>query len=235
MTEETPNEPGEELIPATPSAEDYEREAAAQDAFSAEADQGDVFGEIADPMALFAEWLKLAGEHEVNDPNAMTVSSIDADGFPDSRVVLLKELDEGLSFYTNMESAKGQQLVKRPQCSILFHWKSLRRQVRFQGLATPVSDQKADAYFAKRDRGSRIGAWASQQSRAMTEPDILKTRIADYESLFEGRDVPRPDFWRGFHIAPQRVEFWVNRPFRLHERRVFTKQDLGWTVEHLYP
>lgn len=235
MNEETPNEAGDGLIPDTPSAQDYAREAEAQSGFDANDDQGDVFGEVADPMELFADWLKLAGEHEINDPNAMTVSSINADGFPDSRVVLLKELDEGLSFYTNMESAKGEQLLKRPECSILFHWKSIRRQVRFQGLATPLSDEQADAYFATRDRGSRVGAWASQQSRVMTEPTILQTRIADYESLFEGREVPRPDFWRGFQVVPHRAEFWVNRPFRLHERRMFTRQDPGWTVEHLYP
>ena len=165
----------------------------------------------------------------------MTISTVDHDGLPDARVVLLKDVDDAFSFYTNMESAKGQQLQKHPACSALFHWKSIRRQVRVRGEAVPLSDEVADAYFAKRDRGSRIGAWASQQSRAMTEPTILKTRIADYEALFEGRDVPRPEFWRGFRILPRSIEFWVNRPFRLHERRLFTRTEEGWTVEHLYP
>jgi len=186
-------------------------------------------------MALFKEWLALAGEHEINDPNAMTASTVDDDGMPDARIVLLKDIDDGFSFYTNMESAKGEQLLRNPKVALCFHWKSIRRQVRIRGHAVPLSDEEADIYFSKRDRGSRIGAWASQQSRAMSEPGILNTRIADYEELFSDTDVERPPFWRGFKVAPESIEFWVNRPFRLHDRKVFHKGEEGWKTELLYP
>lgn len=225
----------DDLIPATPSAEDYHREAEAQQRFGAEDDQGDVFGGEGDPFALFRDWLKLAREHEINDPNAMTVASLADDGQPDARVVLLKDLDEGFTFYTNMESAKGQQLRRHPRAAAVFHWKSIRRQVRIRGTVEVIPEEVADAYFATRDRGSRIGAWASQQSRPMADPDILKTRTADYDDLFDGREVPRPPFWRGFRIVPQEIEFWVNRPFRLHDRRLFRREGDAWTVEALYP
>lgn len=234
-SDDKPEADAEALIPATPSAEDYAEEAERQEAFSAEADQGDVFGEHEEPLALFKEWLALAGEHELNDPNAMAVTSVDHEGMPDSRMVLLKELDEGFTFYTNLASAKGEQLQRNPKCAVMFHWKSIRRQVRIRGRAEVISDGLADAYFQKRDRGSRIGAWASQQSRPMSEPDILKTRVADYEALFEGKDVPRPDWWKGFRIIPETVEFWVNRPFRLHDRKLFRRTEDGWETEQLYP
>ncbi|GGY54299.1 pyridoxamine 5'-phosphate oxidase [Parvularcula lutaonensis] len=225
----------EALIPDTPTAEDYAKEAKAQEAFSVDADQGDVFGDHEEPLALFKEWLALAKEHEINDPNAMAVSSVDAEGKPDSRMVLLKELDHGFTFYTNLASAKGEQLQRNPNCALLFHWKSIRRQVRIRGRAEVISDELADAYFARRDRGARIGAWASQQSRPMSGPDILETRVADYEALFEGKDVPRPDWWKGFRVIPETVEFWVNRPFRLHDRKLFRQTDDGWETEQLYP
>ncbi|MCQ8185564.1 pyridoxamine 5'-phosphate oxidase [Parvularcula maris] len=225
----------DDLIPATPTAEDYAEEAKAQEAFGVEDDQGDVFGEEQDPLTILSDWLKLARKHEINDPNAMCVASVDRDGSPDARMVLLKELDHGLTFYTNMQSAKGEQLLHNPACTALFHWKSIRRQVRLRGQAVPLSDKEADDYFARRDRGSRIGAWASQQSRPMSEPDILKTRIDDFESLFEDREVPRPEWWRGFRIVPRSVEFWVNRPFRLHDRKRFTREGDEWVTEILYP
>lgn len=229
------DEAAESLIPETPDAETYEEEAKAQAVFGAEDDQGDVFGEEDDPLALFQDWLKLAGEHELNDPNAMCVASVDETGLPDARMVLLKELDQGFTFYTNMNSTKGEQLKRNPQCALLFHWKSIRRQVRIRGQAKVISEETADEYFARRDRGSRIGAWASQQSRDMSEPEILKQRISDYEDIFDGKDVPRPDFWRGFRVIPTSMEFWVNRPFRLHDRRLFEKSGETWTVKALYP
>jgi pyridoxamine 5'-phosphate oxidase len=225
----------EDLIPPTPTAEDYRREAQTQEAFGVDDDQGDVFGNEDDPLELLADWLKLARRHEVNDPNAMCIASVDRDGFADARMVLLKELDHGLTFYTNMQSAKGEQLLQNPGCTALFHWKSIRRQVRVRGRAAPLSAGEADDYFARRDRASRIGAWASQQSRPMSEPDILKTRIDDFESLFEDRDVPRPEWWRGFRIVPRSVEFWVNRPFRLHDRKRFVRDGENWQTELLYP
>jgi pyridoxamine 5'-phosphate oxidase len=225
----------DDLIPPTPTAEEYEKEAKAQEAFGVDDDQGDVFGDEADPLVILGQWLKQARQHEINDPNAMCIASVDRDGSPDARMVLLKELDHGLTFYTNMQSAKGEQLLHNPACTALFHWKSIRRQVRVRGQAVPLSDEEANAYFARRDRGSRIGAWASQQSRPMSEPDILKPRIDDFESLFEDKEVPRPDWWRGFRIVPRSVEFWVNRPFRLHDRKRFLRQDDGWATEILYP
>ncbi|NNU16711.1 pyridoxamine 5'-phosphate oxidase [Parvularcula sp. ZS-1/3] len=225
----------EELIPATPTAEDYEEEAKAQEAFGVDDDQGEVFGTGDDPFAIFRDWLALAKKHEINDPNAMCVSTVDGEGMPDARMVLLKDLDDGFTFYTNMQSAKGEQLLKRPNAAVLFHWKSIRRQVRIRGIAEELSKETADAYFARRDRGSRIGAWASQQSREMSEDGILETRIEDYEALFEDRDVPRPDFWKGLRIIPRSIEFWVNRPFRLHERLKFERDGDEWTTARLYP
>lgn len=225
----------DELIPETPTAEEYEAEKKAQEAFGVEVDQGDVFGAEFDPMELFKTWLALAKEHEINDPNAMAVASVDDAGMPDVRMVLLKDVGPGFSFYTNMESAKGDQLKRNPASSICFHWKSIRRQVRIRGLAEVISDQKSDAYFARRDRGARIGAWASQQSRVLDEPGILTQRIADYEDLYKDQDVPRPPVWQGFVIMPEQIEFWVNRPFRLHERKRFTRTEDGWTTDFLYP
>lgn len=226
----------DELIPDTPSAEAFAAEAEAQANYGAEFDQGDVFGDEADPLALFKTWMALAAEHEINDPNAMTLATVDRDGDPDARVVLLKDLNDGFSFYTNMESAKGAHIGAKPRAALMFHWKTIRRQVRISGAVDVLPEAEADAYFAKRDRGSQIGAWASQQSRPMSDPNILHTRIADYEELFEGREVPRPAFWRGYKVVPRKIEFWVNRPFRLHDRKLFTKGDDGsWAIEHLYP
>ncbi len=225
----------QDLIPPTPTADDYAEEEKAQEAFGVEDDQGDVFGEESDPVALFREWLALAREHEINDPNAMALASVDDAGLPDVRMVLLKDIDHGFTFYTNMESAKGLQLTAHRKAALCFHWKSIRRQVRIRGAVEILSDEDSDAYFSRRDRGSRIGAWASQQSRPMAEPDILEKRIADYEAVFEGQDVKRPSWWRGFRVLPESMEFWVNRPFRLHDRKRFNRNGEDWLTENLYP
>ena len=165
----------------------------------------------------------------------MTLATVDDQGMPDARVVLLKEVDHGFTFYTNMESAKGDQLKRHSKACLNFHWKSIRRQVRIRGTAEPLTDSQADTYFATRDRGARIGTWASQQSRPMDNPEILKTRVADYEDLYQDQEVPRPNFWRGFSIIPESVEFWVNRPFRLHDRKRFTRMEDSWETELLFP
>ena len=226
------------LIPPTPSAEDYAREAKAQEAFGVADDQGDVLAGD-DPLALFADWLALASQHEPNDPNAVSLATVDADGMPDVRVVLLKEVEPdgagGFTFYSNDESSKGRQLSANPRAALAFHWKTIRRQVRVRGPVERVEADIADAYFASRSRGAQIGAWASQQSRVLDDPERLVDRVGDYESIYEGRDVPRPDFWGGYRVVPQTIEFWVNRPFRLHDRRLFTREGDAWRTDRLYP
>ena len=231
------------LIPPTPTPDDYAREAqmqekTAQEAFGVADDQGAVFGD--DPLETFAAWLTLAGAHEPNDPNAMSLATVRADGMPDVRVVLLKELETedgrgAFTFYSNTQSAKGEELAANPRAALAFHWKTIRRQVRVRGHVRAVPDAVSDAYFATRSRGAQVGAWASQQSREMADPDILKTRIADYEAIYADRDVPRPDFWRGFAVVPDEIEFWVNRPYRLHDRRLFAWTGDGWKAAQLYP
>lgn len=226
------------IIPPTPSPEDYEREARAQEAFGVADDQGEVFGE--DPVELFAAWLALAGRHEPNDPNAMALATAGADGMPDCRVVLLKDLgpNEGrgsFSFYSNTQSAKGRELAANARAALCFHWKTIRRQVRVRGTVRPVPDEASDAYFASRSRGAQIGAWASQQSREMAEPGVLETRVADYEAVFEDQEVKRPDFWRGYEVVPDEIEFWVNRPYRLHDRLLFSWTGEGWQTSRLFP
>ena len=214
-------------IPDSPTAE----------AYGIAEDQGAVFTDD-DPITLFADWLLLAGRHELNDPNAMALATVDADGAPDVRIVLLKDLTEnGLSFYTNTESAKGQQLAARPEAALVFHWKSIRRQVRFRGSITPVSDAEADAYFATRARGAQIGAWASSQSRPMPAQDALREGIDAQEKKFGERDVDRPAHWSGYRLEPNQIEFWVNRPFRLHDRLLFERDAAGnsWRTSRLYP
>ena len=190
-----------------------------------------------DPFALFADWFAAAAG-EPNDPNAMTLATADPDGAPDARMVLLKGVDErGFVFYTNTESQKGVQLAANPQAALLFHWKSLRRQVRVRGPAEHVSAAEADAYFATRPRDSQIGAWASDQSRPMEGRFVLERRAAELALKFGMGKVPRPPHWTGFRVLPLRMEFWRDRPFRLHDRLVFerTALDAPWGRSRLFP
>ena len=215
------------LIPPSPNEETY----------AVDEDQGEVFT-VEDPFALFAEWLALAGKCEPNDPNAMALATADADGLPDVRMVLLKDVDAtGLTFYTNTMSAKGEQLDVNPQAALCFHWKSIRRQVRFRGAVAPVSDEEADAYFKTRARGARIGAWASAQSRPLESRFALEKQVAAKAARFGVKEVPRPPHWSGYRLSPVQIEFWVNRPFRLHDRLVFRRDRVGapWRTEKLYP
>lgn len=191
-----------------------------------------------DPFGLFARWFDEAKASEVNDPNAMVVATADEDGLPDARMVLMKDFDEaGFVFYTNTQSDKGRQLAANPKAALLFHWKSLRRQVRVRGTVAPVSDTEADAYFASRARDSQIGAWASDQSRPMEGRFVLEKRAAEYALKFGLKPVPRPAHWTGFRVSPLRLEFWRDRPFRLHDRLVFSRSapDAPWTRSRLFP
>ena len=192
---------------------------------------------VDDPFALFGQWLAEAEKSEPNDPTAMALSPVGADGMPSCRMVLLKGFDaEGFVFYTNLGSQKARELAAHPKASLLFHWKSLRRQVRVQGAVTPVTAQEADAYFASRARDSRIGAWASKQSQAMAGRFELEKRVAEFALKFGIGDIPRPEFWSGFRIAPQIMEFWRNGAFRLHERvRLERTAAGGWQRSVLYP
>lgn len=222
------------LIPPTPTDDEYARDAKHQEAFAVDADQGKVFTSD-DPLELFAQWLELAKKHEPNDANAMSVATVDSSGFPNVRVLLLKDLDDGFVFFSNSMSAKGDELAANPLAALCFHWKSIRRQVRVRGLVEPVSDQENDEYFASRARNAQIGAWASQQSRPMTEEGILDKRMEDYEAIYNGKDVRRPEWWRGYRVTPSQIEFWVNRPFRLHDRLQFDYDGEGWSQTRLYP
>lgn len=196
------------------------------------------FVEAAEPFALFEQWFEDAAKKELNDPEAMAIATADADGLPDLRMVLLKEWSpEGFVFYTNAESAKGRQLAGNMKAALLFHWKSLRRQVRARGPVEPVSDAEADAYYNSRPRDSRIGAWASQQSRPLESRFALEKAVATYAAKYALGDIPRPPYWRGFRIRPVAMEFWSDRPFRLHDRVRFFRDAPGedWRKERLYP
>ena len=194
------------------------------------------FTQAADPMALFATWLGDAEKSETNDPNAMALATVDADGMPDVRMVLLKGFDlEGFVFYTNFESAKGTQILGSMKAALCFHWKSLRRQVRVRGPVEIVSDAEADAYYQTRPRGSRIGAWASKQSRELESRMALEKAVASYTARYAIGDIPRPAHWSGFRIKPVAIEFWHDRPFRLHDRLRFEREGEGWTTAKLYP
>ena len=189
-----------------------------------------------DPFRLFAEWLAEAERTEPNDPNAMTLATVDGDGLPSARMVLLKGVDAtGFVFYTNSESAKGGELTATPKAAACFHWKSLRRQVRLRGPVETVTAEEADAYFATRPRGSQIGAWASLQSRPLAHRRELLARVVTIEARYAGRAVPRPPHWLGYRIVPVAVEFWKDRLFRLHDRLVFTRDGGRWTTARLYP
>ena len=189
-----------------------------------------------EPFALFGEWFAEAVKSEPNDPNAMALATVDADGLPDVRMVLLKGFDEkGFVFYTNFESAKGREILGSMKAAMCFHWKSLRRQVRVRGPVEIVTDAEADAYFASRPRGSRIGAWASKQSRPLEGRFALEKAVAEYTARHAIGEIPRPPYWSGFRIMPVQIEFWHDRPFRLHDRVVFTRKGDGWEKTRLYP
>ena len=215
-------------IPPSPSDADY---------LAHDADLPDLAAHDA-PLALFAEWFALAKRAEVNDPNAMTLATVDADGLPDARMVLLKDYGpQGFTFYTNLHSAKGQQLAAHPHAALVFHWKSLRRQVRVRGAVVPVAAAEADAYFASRARDSQIGAWASAQSRPLEGRFALEAEIARHALRFGIGPIPRPPHWSGFCLVPAHIEFWRDRAFRLHDRVQFVRAgaDQDWQKTRLFP
>jgi pyridoxamine 5'-phosphate oxidase len=218
---------GDELIPPSPK---YDPDGPPPDDAALFAEQ--------EPFALFERWFADARGKEPNDPHAMALATVDASGMPDVRMVLMKGFGQGaFVFYTNAESAKGAQLAANQRAAVCFHWKSLGRQVRARGIVEFVSDAEADAYFQSRDRGARLGAWASTQSHPMEERLALEKRIADYALKFGVGEVPRPPHWRGYRLIPLAMEFWRNRPFRLHDRLVFTREAPGaaWGKSRLFP
>jgi len=192
---------------------------------------------LTNPFELFQTWYMSARKHEIVDPNAMCLSTCGADTQPSSRMVLMKELTVGsLIFYTNLESRKALHIEDNEKVSLNFHWKSIARQVRFEGKVRLVDPSQADAYFASRPRGAKIGAWASQQSRALADMGQLKAMVAAAEERFEGvADIPRPDYWSGYEMVPHRVEFWAEAPSRLHERLLYLKEGGRWVTRRLYP
>lgn len=190
----------------------------------------------ADPIALFDVWFRDAVESEPNNPNAMTLATVSPEGRPSTRMVLLKGHDQqGFVFYTNFDSQKGRELLANPNASLCFHWKSLGKQVRIDGRAAAVSDAEADAYYASRPRGSRIGAWASEQSQPVESRDVLEARVAELTAKFGDGDIPRPPHWSGFRVVPDRIELWTDRPDRLHDRQVFTRDADEWSEQRLQP
>ncbi len=218
---------GKPPIPPSPTEDEYLKAVASADLPPLTAD---------DPIALFADWLSEAVKSEVNDPNAMALATVDGDGLPDVRMVLLKDAGaDGFVFYTNLGSAKGRQLAASGKAALLFHWKSLRRQVRVRGTVSPVSDAEADAYWATRARPAQLGAWASEQSRPLPDRLAFEKAIAAYGLKFGLGKAPRPPHWSGFRLTPSHIEFWRDRPFRLHERLVFDAAPGGWTTSRLYP
>lgn len=196
------------------------------------------FTQSTDPFGLFAAWFAEAKAAEINDPEAMALATVDPSGLPDVRMVLLKGADErGFVFYTNDESAKGAELSSMPKAAMVLHWKSLRRQVRVRGPVERVVPAEADAYFASRSRPSQLGAWASEQSRPLDTRETFEARYAEIEKRFDGKDVPRPVHWGGYRIVPVQIEFWMDRPYRLHDRIRFTRAsaESPWQKTRLYP
>lgn len=190
-----------------------------------------------DPFDLFDQWFAEARTSEINDSNAMALATVNADGQPSVRMVLLKGHGrDGFVFYTNRESRKASELGAGSKVALLFHWKSLRRQIRIEGPISLASDVESDAYFATRSRDSQLGAWASDQSRPLADRETFEARFAEVQARFEGGDVPRPPHWGGYRVTPQRIEFWQDRAFRLHERHVYVRQaDGSWDEGMLYP
>jgi pyridoxamine 5'-phosphate oxidase len=218
---------GDELIPPSPK----------YDPDGPPPDDSALFAE-SEPFSLFERWFTEARAKEPNDPNAMALATVDASGMPDVRMVLMKGFENGaFVFYTNAESAKGMQLAANEHAAVFFHWKSLGRQVRARGIVSFVTDAEADAYFQSRDRGARLGAWASTQSQPLEERLALEKRIAEFALKFGVGEIPRPPHWRGYRLTPLSFEFWRNRPFRLHDRLVFTREasDAGWSKGRLFP
>ncbi|EJJ28891.1 pyridoxamine 5'-phosphate oxidase [Rhizobium sp. CF142] len=196
------------------------------------------FTESEEPFKLFGEWLKEAEASEVNDPNAVALATVDEDGLPNVRMVLLKGFDtDGFVFYTNFESRKGREILGQRKAAMCFHWKTLRRQVRIRGPVELVADAEADAYFATRARGSRIGAWASKQSRPLESRFALEKAVAEYTARYAIGDIPRPSYWSGFRIRPTSIEFWKDQKFRLHDRIEFRRPtpEGAWDKVRMYP